>query len=227
MARKCRHCRTELPPVKQCTDIVQRKGFCGIKCLGDHSAKKNAERMQKACRKEKDETQKAKRERLANDLSHQKGRTQYVFNAFIRALDDGQPCGSCGKYQCGSIWDAGHVRSVASAPELRYDPRNCFRQGSGCNRGNRRSAKLTRRDDATVQQEYKRRIAEKYGQHYLDWLEGPHEPKHYTIADLKAIRTYLSAEKRRIDAGEGPSRDWRGLDYDFDAVVLQSKNTTT
>jgi hypothetical protein len=31
-------------------------------------------------------------------------------------------------------------------------------------------------------------LIERHGQHVIDWLEGPHEAKKYTIDDLRQIR---------------------------------------
>jgi len=36
--------------------------------------------------------------------------------------------------------------------------------------------------------EYRIRLVKKIGQAAVDWLEGPHEPKRYTIDELKEIK---------------------------------------
>ena len=219
MARKCRlkSCRSELPPVKQCETPHQQAGFCDGDCGFKHHLDKKRERLER----KKQRKQKTKEDRR-NDKSHQIGLTQRDFNAFIRALDAHEPCASCGKYKCGSLWDAGHVISVGANCELRFDPRNCFKQGSGCNRENRRAPKNSNRDDSTVQKRYKQRLRERYGDDYIDWLEGPHPIRKYSCDDLRAIRKLVNAERRRLERGEGPSRDWRSLDYDDLLDVIES-----
>lgn len=63
---------------------------------------------------------------------------QHAFNAFIRERDRNQPCICCGKplggTEVGGGYDAGHYRSVGSAPHLRFDERNVHAQRKQCNR---------------------------------------------------------------------------------------------
>ena len=101
---------------------------------------------------------------------------QAAFNAWIRERDKDLPCISCQRHHTGQ-YHAGHYRSVGSNPALRFDPLNVHKQCSVCN--NYRSGHLT---------EYRINLLKKIGQEALDWLEGPHEPKKYTIDDLRQIR---------------------------------------
>lgn len=63
---------------------------------------------------------------------------QQAFNEFIRARDQaaGHQCISSGKPLdwSGNAVDAGHYRSVGSAPHLRFDERNCHAQSKQDNR---------------------------------------------------------------------------------------------
>lgn len=64
---------------------------------------------------------------------------QTVVNQYIRLRDHDKPCISCptskdGNYLTGSNWDAGHYRSRGSAPHLRFNTNNIFRQCVKCNR---------------------------------------------------------------------------------------------
>jgi hypothetical protein len=38
----------------------------------------------------------------------------------------------------------------------------------------------------------------KIGAEKVEWLEGPHEPKHYTVEDLKAIKKEYSRKAREL-----------------------------
>lgn len=100
---------------------------------------------------------------------------QAAFNAYIRERDAEQMCVSCQK-PCKKR-NAGHYRSVGSAPELRFEELNCHLQCEHCN--SYLSGNLI---------EYRKNLIHKIGQEKLDWLEGPHEPKKYTIEQLKEIK---------------------------------------
>lgn len=208
MARKCRlkTCREPLPKATHGT-IYQNAGYCCVECLADHE---RAKRLNRALKKKS----KPKRDR-SGDLSHQIELTQSVFNRFIRTLDSGKPCISCGRSVCGGVWDAGHFRSVGSCPELRFDPRNCYLQGSGCNRANRRPDKNNSRNAETIAAEYDSRLRDLMGGELVDWIKGPHPASHWTIDELKKMRSMLSAETRRIEKGESTTRDWRALGFDW------------
>lgn len=60
---------------------------------------------------------------------------QQAFNSFIRARDKGKPCISCGRPLSDepNSKDAGHFRSVGSAPHMRFIESNCHAQCRHCN----------------------------------------------------------------------------------------------
>ncbi|RON18137.1 hypothetical protein BK660_21815 [Pseudomonas brassicacearum] len=112
---------------------------------------------------------------------------QIWFNAYIRARDAGQPCISCGT-TAGVQYCGGHYRTVASCPELRFEPLNVHRQcNRNCNMG--KSGNILG---------YRLGLLQKIGAEKLAWLEGPHEPKRYTIEDLKAIAAEYRAKTREL-----------------------------
>jgi hypothetical protein len=45
---------------------------------------------------------------------------------------------------------------------------------------------------------YRIELIKRIGQEKVDWLEGPHEPKRYTIDDLKAIKAHYRALTREL-----------------------------
>lgn len=222
MSRKCKVCSKPLPKHKDCTDLIQKQRFCGISCLSDHGRAKAQEakdkRLAQMIRPTKAPSKRRKKD-LSTDHGHQVQITQDVFNRMIRLLDDGKPCISCGRYKCGAYWDAGHYRSVGGNPEMRFDPRGCHRQGSACNRANRRPEKNNPRSAETISQEYQQRLRERYGDELVDWLNGPHPAANYTIPDLKDMRRIMAAECRQLERGEGPSRDWRAVGFSWDTIL--------
>jgi len=62
-------------------------------------------------------------------------KAQTSFNTFIRARDAGKPCISCGTTLSNepNTYDAGHYRSVGSAPHMRFVEDNCHGQCKHCN----------------------------------------------------------------------------------------------
>jgi len=113
---------------------------------------------------------------------------QQAFNQWIRLRDADLPCISCGRHHEGQ-YHAGHYRTVASAPELRFEPLNVHKQCAPCN--NHKSGDIVN---------YRANLLIKIGHLYTSWLEGPHEPKRYTIEDLKAITAEYRAKVRELKA---------------------------
>lgn len=118
---------------------------------------------------------------------------QRAFNAWIRESDHDQPCISCGRSPddasliTGSRWDAGHYRSIGANPELRFERLNCHRQCVYCNRN--LSGNVAN---------YRIGLRQRIGDAALEWLEGPHEPRHYSKDDLREIRDHYRREARRL-----------------------------
>ena len=100
---------------------------------------------------------------------------QTVFNKFVRLRDKNEPCISCQRHHTGQ-YHAGHYRSVGSAPELRFEELNNNKQCSVCN--NHLSGNLI---------PYRVNLVKKIGVDKVEWLEGKHEPKKYTIDQIKEI----------------------------------------
>lgn len=98
---------------------------------------------------------------------------QKVFNTYIRKRDEGKPCISCGttaKVQ----YDAGHYRSVGSAPELRFNEFNVHRQCRKCN--SYWGGMLIN---------YRINLVQRIGVDRVEWLEGKHEPLKLTVDEIK------------------------------------------
>lgn len=111
---------------------------------------------------------------------------QAAFNAWVRERDSALPCVSCGRHHQGK-YDAGHYRTVGSNPALRFEPLNVWKQCSPCN--TRLSGNLVN---------YRVELVRRIGVDKVDWLEGPHEPKRYTIEDLKTMTADYRAMTREL-----------------------------
>lgn len=119
--KPCAHCQTPFTP--------QRMGqrVCGPLCASRYvKAAKKAEAVQTRERK-------AALKRIPDLLKE----AQIVFNQFSRERDRlaSVGCVSCNRVLdwSGNGVDAGHYRSVGSAPHLRFDERNVHAQCKHCN----------------------------------------------------------------------------------------------
>ncbi|WP_439878884.1 recombination protein NinG [Pseudomonas prosekii] len=153
-------------------------------------APKSREKARKALAQIERKEIKVRKEKLKSRADHLKD-TQHAFNAWIRERDAGQPCISCGT-TADVQYCAGHYRTTAAAPELRFEPLNVHLQcNRNCNMG--KSGNLLG---------YRPGLLAKIGAEKLAWLEGPHEPKKYTIDELKALTAHYRALTRELKRGE-------------------------
>jgi hypothetical protein len=150
-----------------------------------HGMAKAAEKREKAYKKRTRELKKNSRD---NDRGYWLKQAQAAFNAFIRGRDEKEPCISCGRHHSGQ-YHAGHYRTVGAHPELRFDELNCHKQCSVCN--NHLSGNLL---------EYRIALIKKIGQDSVEILEGPHDPKKYSIDDLKAIAKEYKQKLKDLQA---------------------------
>lgn len=183
MTRRCKYsaCRQGLPPARQCADYTKKKGFCTIECM----TQCGIERAQKAAEKKKRAEIRQAKDRIKTKGEHAKD-AQAAFNGFIRERDHDRPCISCGRHHQGQ-YHAGHYRTVGASPELRFEELNAHKQCAPCN--NHKSGNIV---------EYRINLVQRIGQANVDWLEGPHEPKRYTVEDLKEIGAKYRRKAREL-----------------------------
>ncbi len=131
---------------------------------------------------------KAAKERIKSRGDYLKD-AQAAFNAWVRERDAGLPCISCGT-TADVQFCAGHYKPSGSNPALRFEPMNVHRQ---CNR----NCNMAKSGNLTP---YRIELIKRIGLDNVEWLEGPHEPKKYTIDDLKAITAMYRAKLRELRA---------------------------
>lgn len=73
-----------------------------------------------------------KRELKANDRSFRTKEAQKAFNSYIRKRDEKEPCISCQRHHTGQ-YHAGHFKTTAARPDLRFNEDNCHKQCAPCN----------------------------------------------------------------------------------------------
>ena len=175
--KTCKSCRTKFVPVRPLQVV------CGFACAMAHADKAKA----RATATEALKAARAHREALAATKPRNKWlkEAQAAFNKWVRLRDADRPCISCGTTE--AKWDAGHYRSVGSNPALRFEPLNNHKQCSQCNQHKSGNAI-----------EYRIGLISRIGQMHVDWLEGPHQPRHYTVDDLKAIKARYTAMAKEL-----------------------------
>lgn len=113
---------------------------------------------------------------------------QTAMNAWVRYRDRLDGCISCDKGpDWQGQWHASHFISVGACQTTRFDPANLHKACSICNNylsGNIRS--------------YRPRLIAKIGQAEVDRLEGWHEPKKFSIEELKAIKAHYVAALKQL-----------------------------
>ena len=183
--KRCPECRVMFTPSRS------SQAVCGeIECAIAHG---KSEKVQTKARKALADVGR-KELREAKERVKPKGQymreAQAAFNAWVRLRDAELPCISCGRHHQGK-YDAGHYRTVKSNPAIRFEPLNCHKQCVPCNQ--HLSGNIVN---------YRMSLVLRIGQDKVDWLEGPHEPKRYTIEDLKAITAEYRAKTRELKKGE-------------------------
>lgn len=178
-------------PACKTSFVPQRLGqaVCNYAC-GLAIKDVNQEKARKALADVGRKEVKAQKEKLKSRGEHMR-ETQIAFNAYIRLRDQiaGHACISSGKPLdwSGNAVDAGHYRSVGSAPHLRFDERNCHAQSKQDNRFLSGNAV-----------DYRIGLIARIGLEAVDALEADQSVRKYTVDDLKAIKAHYRALTREL-----------------------------
>lgn len=181
--KRCPVCRIMYHPARKDQKV------CGeVACaLSYVSAEEGKAEVKKAMNASERESHKAAKAKVKTKGEHMR-EAQAVFNKWIRLRDAGQPCISCGT-TADVQYAAGHFRTTAAAPALRFEPLNVHLQ---CNR----YCNMALSGNLLA---YKPNLIKKIGEEAVAWLEGPHEPKRYTIPDLIEIKAKYRKLIREIE----------------------------
>lgn len=182
--KKCKNpaCGISFPP--------QRLGqaVCSPKCALA-MAPANAEKARKAIAQRDRREIQVRKEKLKSRADHLR-EAQAAFNEWVRLRDADRPCISCGRHHEGQ-YHAGHYRSVGANPELRFEPLNVWKQCAPCN--THLSGNLVN---------YRISLLQGIGAEKVEWLEGPHEPRKYTVEEIKTIKAEYRAKTRELKKGQ-------------------------
>lgn len=178
---KCAVCKGEYMRLRPLMKV------CGPSCAITHAKAKNERKAAKDQAKERKET----REKLKAMETYPQlvKKAQAAFNGFIRARDAGKPCICCG-LPLGTepnSFDAGHYRSVGSAPHMRFVESNVHGQRKYCNNhlgGNH--------------VEYRKGLIQRIGLEAVEAIEADQTVRKYTREGLIEIARHYRAEARRL-----------------------------
>lgn len=189
--KRCPSCRVMFTPARD------TQAVCGeIECaIAYGQSEKGQATARKALADFGRREIKVRKEKLKTRADHLR-EAQAAVNEYVRLRDAHLPCISCDSMPndndliTGSRWDAGHYRSVGACPELRFEPLNIHRQCVKCNRNLSGNAV-----------EYRIRLVQRIGADKVAWLEGPHQPRKYTVEEIKTIKAEYRAKNRELKKG--------------------------
>lgn len=176
--RKCRQCKAVFTPARSLQAV------CSPACAAEYARKIAAQKQARAAKVERRSIREAL-EKAKTRGTHLK-ELQAAFNQWIRLRDVGQSCIACGRHHQGQN-HAGHYRSVGSCPELRYEPDNVHLTCQPCNvhlSGNLIAMRIG--------------MIKKIGLARVEWIEGYHEPKKYSLAEILEMKAHYRAKVREM-----------------------------
>ncbi|MBM6442379.1 recombination protein NinG [Pseudomonas sp. MIL9] len=199
--KRCPSCRVMFTPSRAAQAV------CGeIECAIAHG---KSEKGQEAARKALADIYrrdiKVRKEALKSRADHLKDAEKAVRD-YRRTyeLSIGSGCISCGGSQesilaaqgwkTGGAFDAGHFLGKGARPELRLIPTNIWLQCKACNSGSYMHA----RKGYTVSQGFRNGLIARIGLEAVEALEADHEPRKYTVDELKAITAEYRAKTREL-----------------------------
>lgn len=180
--KTCKLCRQKFVP-RTSLQVV-----CSPVCAAVYARLQREKADRESATKERREV-KARKEAIKTRADWAKD-AQKAVNEWVRARDADLPCISCGRHHQGQ-YHAGHYLSRGAHPELAYEPLNLAKQCAPCNThlsGN--------------QARFRVGLIARIGIDAVEWLEGPHEPRKWSIDDLKAIRDEYRAKLKELRAAQ-------------------------
>jgi len=177
----CKVCRCEYVKARPLQKV------CGLECAKAAAAKVSEAKKAKAEAADRRQT----REKLdaMQTMPELVKKAQKAFNAYIRARDAGKPCICCGK-PLGTepnTFDAGHFRSVGSAPHMRFVEDNVHGQRKHCNlylAGNHVA--------------YRAGLIQRIGLRAVELIEADQTLRKYTREGLIELALHYRSEARKL-----------------------------
>jgi hypothetical protein len=183
--KACAVCKRVFTPFRAMTKV------CSVPCSLEYARKVAARKEAKAAREERKATREARvklktrREWIAE--------AQAAVNKVARLRDAlaGYGCISCGarpSARFGGAMDAGHFRSVGSAPHLRYYLPNISAQCKKCNR-----------DLGGSHTNYRRGLIDRRGVEFVERIEAMQGTAKWSIEYLQRLKRIMNKKARRLE----------------------------
>jgi len=199
--RRCRFCHD----YKRVADglIINGGFYCDLAHAIDYACTQAPKMAAKKMRADK----KVKKDFNINNYRHQFKLTRLAAQKLANRLDAELPCICCGALRGTAQFCGGHAKTQKAHPELALDLHNihgqrnvfCNKHKSGNWSGDKHSWG------------YEQGLILRYGQGMVDYLETFKPKVQFTPQDLIAMRKLYAKEIRLLEAGNGPSRNWRAL----------------
>lgn len=195
--RTCKNCNKSKIPA--CEGWIIGVNFvcstsCGFELSNNALYKLRSDRTKEAVRKVKKEKTEAKkklteRRKGIQPIKYWQDKLQKLVNQYIvHVRDVGKPCCTCGTDSPSIKYDAGHYRTRAAAPELRYELTNIHKQCSvRCNV-----------HGSGMRKEYQGFIEHHYGRDHLEWLDGVHPQLKDTFPDWRAYEAEITKYRIKL-----------------------------
>lgn len=189
--RRCAICRAWFVPRFQnerwCCPEHGAELAIRLRDKAKQKAMQAAERRRKET--ERDKKDKLKIRRLAvKPRSYWIKQAQQAVNAYIRERDRDKPCISCGTFSAAQ-WDAGHYRTTAAAPQLRFNEHNIWKQCQVCNQ--HKSGNLV---------PYRAELIRRIGIEQVEAIESNHDRHRWTVEECRSIRAEYQQKLKELKA---------------------------
>ncbi len=174
--RGCRNCGEVF------TQFNSMEPCCSPQCKREDKARKAAKKETKLENMGMVPASQIKAPRKQSELA------QSAVNGYVNLRDYSKPCITCNSFETRmDVWEAGHFRSVGSAPHLRFNLKNIHKQCNHCNQvlsGNSRH--------------YKIGIVERIGYEEAEKLKNTNGIRRYDDEYYKRITRIFKKKRERL-----------------------------
>lgn len=185
---RCPHCKGKLEPMQR----------IHVECIDPYAEAVAARKEREDAKRARMQTRVARAElRLRKEKAKPRSKwlaeCQAIVNRYVRllALSRGKGCYTCGatpEHKFGGTYDAGHFRSVGSAPHLRFWMPQIKLQCIVCNR-HRGGMALA----------FRRMLVIEHGTDWVESLESMHWTAKHDIPYLIRLKAVLGKRLRRLE----------------------------
>lgn len=196
--KRCSQCRKKLDHESDSTRYGPIYVYCSFQCQNDHAVAmrdrmvaKRKERETQGLPPKKSQNRRSKIE-LMKDRKFWMDKVEKECHLYIVERDAHLPCISCQSHE-GYQFDAGHFKTRAGFPELRFNTFNIAKQ---CRRCNSRSGNLN--GGKGFGRGYVWGLMDRHGIQRVEYLEAKHKAKHYKVSDLVRLFNWFRYRRNQI-----------------------------